>query len=203
MGRTPPIRRRALPQAQPQVQGQVHERARGETEAPEKETFPRRHPRLGSQFQTKIAKLHHPSDRPKPEYLSKEYPHLTEEEAHGKAKGSNGMFCCSGFAVFSGRHAGSTETARPSIFSYPWLVPWSVGCLIQHVGRCRPGLVGCWISGRVGAIQSFSTSDVDGDRKTTDILFSNEYEKLFRGAGTRRIAASHNPYLIDIPQIRS
>ena len=48
------------------------------TDSPTKETFPRRYPRLGMQFQTKLPKTTRPLLREIPERMSLEYPHLTE-----------------------------------------------------------------------------------------------------------------------------
>jgi hypothetical protein len=84
MARTPSIRARAY----------SHDatKAPGEPESPEKETFPRRFPRLGAQFQTKLPKSTEPLDRPPPERFSTEYPHITETEAKDKSLGPNGMY---------------------------------------------------------------------------------------------------------------
>jgi hypothetical protein len=47
---------------------------------PDKQVIPRRFPRIGSQFQTKIAKGSDPLDRPPPDRMSEEYPYATEAE---------------------------------------------------------------------------------------------------------------------------
>lgn len=44
---------------------------------PERQAYPRRFPRLGSQFQTRISKSIEPSDRPSPLPMSVEFPYLT------------------------------------------------------------------------------------------------------------------------------
>ena len=47
---------------------------------PEKELYPRRFPRLGSQFQTRISKSTEPSDRPAALLLSVDFPYLTTQD---------------------------------------------------------------------------------------------------------------------------
>ena len=47
---------------------------------PEKELYPRRFPRIGSQFQTRISKSTEPSDRPSPMLLSTDFPYLTSDD---------------------------------------------------------------------------------------------------------------------------
>jgi hypothetical protein len=84
MARTPICRRR----------GQQPEAAHvsDTPESPDKPTFPRRFPRLGSQFQTKISKSNEPLERPPPECMSTEYPHLAEVEVKQEAIEHNGMY---------------------------------------------------------------------------------------------------------------
>lgn len=48
--------------------------------SPDKQVIPRRFPRIGSQFQTRIAKSTDPLDRPLPDLMSAEYPYVTEFE---------------------------------------------------------------------------------------------------------------------------
>jgi hypothetical protein len=48
--------------------------------SPDKHVIPRRFPRVGSQFQTRIAKWSDPLDRPPPDRMSVEYPYATEIE---------------------------------------------------------------------------------------------------------------------------
>ena len=47
---------------------------------PDKQIIPRRFPRIGSQFQTKVANWSEPLDRPPPDRMSEEYPYATEAE---------------------------------------------------------------------------------------------------------------------------
>ena len=42
----------------------------------DKPLYPRRHPRVGSQFQTKVPKLYRTSQRPLPQLMSKDFPHV-------------------------------------------------------------------------------------------------------------------------------
>lgn len=76
MGRTPICRRRDQRQDLSSAD---------DPESPEKSSFPRRFPRLGIQFQTKISKANEPLERPPPELMSNIYPHITETEAEDKA----------------------------------------------------------------------------------------------------------------------
>lgn len=49
------------------------------------QTIPRRFPRIGSVYQTRISKSTEPSDRPPPDRMSKDYPYISEiEESKGK-----------------------------------------------------------------------------------------------------------------------
>ncbi|KAG7373105.1 PLU-1-like protein [Nitzschia inconspicua] len=50
--------------------------------SPDRQVIPRRFPRIGSQFQTRISKSTEPLDRPIPDRMSAEYPHTTEYEVH-------------------------------------------------------------------------------------------------------------------------
>jgi hypothetical protein len=60
--------------------------------SPDMPVIPRRFPRIGSQFQTRIAKSSDPLDRPLPERMSVEYPYVTEIEvlSSGKSDISDG-----------------------------------------------------------------------------------------------------------------
>ena len=54
------------------------------------QTIPRRFPRIGSLYQTRISKSTEPSDRPTPDRMSKDYPYISEVEEHkGKVKFNN------------------------------------------------------------------------------------------------------------------
>jgi hypothetical protein len=88
MGRNPIYRARGQPQDAA--------KAPEEPESPEKPAFPRRFPRLGSQFQTKMPQSNGPLERPSPERMSTEYPHITELEAEKETLLCNGMY----FVVF-------------------------------------------------------------------------------------------------------
>ncbi len=48
--------------------------------SPEKQVIPRRFPRIGGQFQTRIAKSTEPLNRPAPDRMSTAYPNVTERE---------------------------------------------------------------------------------------------------------------------------
>lgn len=84
MGRTPICRRGY----QHHGEGEVP----NTPESPDKPAFPRRFPRLGIQFQTKIPKSNEPLERPPPESCSADYPHLTETEAKQETIEQNGMY---------------------------------------------------------------------------------------------------------------
>lgn len=72
--------------------------------APEKETYKRVKPRLGSQYQTKVAKFdqhsrqtpHHCdfycSERPPPDLMSIEHPHTSKQEAQRCIHDEHGEF---------------------------------------------------------------------------------------------------------------
>ena len=48
--------------------------------SPDRQIIPRRFPRIGSQFQTRIGKSTEPLDRHPPDRVSSEYPYVTQDE---------------------------------------------------------------------------------------------------------------------------
>lgn len=65
--------------------------------SPEKEPPKRVKPRLGSQYQTKVAKFEHSQSdevtkRQLPDLMSMDYPHITEHEAQKSGEDLNGEF---------------------------------------------------------------------------------------------------------------
>jgi len=72
MGRTPIVRRKPTT---PQDGTHVTD----EDSSPTKEAYPRRFPRLGSQFQTRLPRSNDPLDRPLPKLISREHPHLSDQ----------------------------------------------------------------------------------------------------------------------------
>jgi hypothetical protein len=51
---------------------------------PDRPAYPRRFPRMGSQFQARITKTAENLSRPPPDLMSSEYPHISEKESDRK-----------------------------------------------------------------------------------------------------------------------
>ena len=119
MGRSPLVRRqyRAL------YRGQNAADTEPDPDGTEKPTFPRRFPRLGREFQTKIAKPTteapydtHSASRPPAKLMSVSYPHITEAEEQCQTKEPNSE--CNGFDFVYIFVSNCTECwwSRPAMF---------------------------------------------------------------------------------------
>ena len=89
MGRSPLVTR----QYRAHIRGQNVSGTLPDTDGTEKPHFPRRFPRLGREFQTKVAKQvvvdagdADLSSRPTPQLMSTSYPHITKDEAQCSQK---------------------------------------------------------------------------------------------------------------------
>jgi hypothetical protein len=66
----------------PGSEGEVEPKQDEEPKSPEKQLYPRRFPRIGSQFQTRISKdTAEPTGRPVPDRFSVDFPHLSVKDA--------------------------------------------------------------------------------------------------------------------------
>jgi hypothetical protein len=59
-------------------------------QSPDRPAYPRRFPRIGGQFQTRISKARDQLERPLPELMSSEFPHVSEEEFQGNKDSNKG-----------------------------------------------------------------------------------------------------------------
>jgi hypothetical protein len=103
MGRSPLVRR----PIRAQIRAQDVPRSPFDLDSPEKVTFPRRFPRLGREFQAKIARPANANtasneqvSRPPPDLMSASYPHVSKDEEQLSYTETNGECCWLDFESF-------------------------------------------------------------------------------------------------------
>ena len=76
-----------------QLQSPSEPKITDDPQSPDKPAYPRRFPRLGSNFQTRVPKTKEPLERPPPVQMSAEFPHVCETERTQKIDLKSGEYC--------------------------------------------------------------------------------------------------------------